>query len=293
MKLVVLAPFFGMATACLWGVTDFLGAKAAKVFNPVLATFFIQLIGFLVYGVIYVLFLAKTINIDIGGFVLATAAGLFMTFGLTMFYKGLRIGPVSLVAPIAGAYPMITTTLVVLLFGAVVSGMQLVGITLIILGVMTAAGLLTLSRTERRITKGVAFGMCTFLLFGIAFAALGEAILLVGWELATLIQLFFSAAGFLPFLFFMKRADWLPAKQLLAMAKHKDIVGAGLAQLAGFILLNLSLAQVSNGAIISAIAATYPVVTMSLALVFFKETISKVAVGGVALSMFGVFLLSV
>src|SRR5688572_20426528 len=150
----LLAVLFGLGTALSWGVADFYGAKASKAVNPILAAFFVQLVGAILFTLLYFLILRPQTPITPEGLLYGAAAGVFMTFGLAAFYKGLQIGPVSIVSPIGAAYPLITT-LIVVIFGATLTALQFAGIGLIIAGVAAASGLFSVKPGERRLTRGV------------------------------------------------------------------------------------------------------------------------------------------
>jgi drug/metabolite transporter (DMT)-like permease len=77
------------------------------------------------------------------------------------------------------------------------------------------------------------------------------------------------------------------------MAQNKFVLGAATIQLVGAIAINVGLEyETASGAIITAISAMYPILTMALALAGLKEKVTRPAIAGALISVFGVVALS-
>ncbi|HEV2374854.1 MAG TPA: EamA family transporter [Streptosporangiaceae bacterium] len=96
---------FALAAALLYGSADFLGGSAARRADPLVVLAVATPLGALVMlGAA----LVAGGPILLGGLGWAVAGGIVGAFGLIVFYKGLAIGPMSVVAPVSA---MVSTLL--------------------------------------------------------------------------------------------------------------------------------------------------------------------------------------
>ncbi len=125
------AILLSLAAALTWGVVDFgAGLKARDV--PV----FTVMGGMLLMGAlggVAVLLVTQSPSLDGETALLGLAAGVATAVGLTAFYRGLAIGPMSIVAPISAA-GVIVPVVVGLARGDEPSEAQLLGIVFAIVG---------------------------------------------------------------------------------------------------------------------------------------------------------------
>ena len=128
--------FLGMTAALLWGLHDFSVRRVSSAANA--GALYLLVLGF---GVLWILPFAlaapgwSELTMGLVGF--TALAGLIYAFGVYALYRAFAIGPVRLVAPICGAYPLLSvglamaqgqeiTALVWLAATAVVAGVALV-----------------------------------------------------------------------------------------------------------------------------------------------------------------------
>lgn len=126
----------GMTAALLWGLHDFTVRRVSAAADAAALYFLV-----LVFGVLWILPFAllspgwTELSPGLTGF--TVLAGLVYAFGVYALYRAFAIGPVRLVAPICGAYPLLSvglamvqgqeiTLLVWLAAAAVVAGVALV-----------------------------------------------------------------------------------------------------------------------------------------------------------------------
>jgi drug/metabolite transporter (DMT)-like permease len=281
----------GITAAVSWGVSDFIAAKASKRTSPLLISLLVLVTGAIAYSFIYFLGLSHHHMWSAEGIVLGAASGLLMTLALTAYYTGLSIGPVSIVSPIGAAYPLITTLLVILLFKSHLTLPQAFGIVLTVSGIMVASGLLQNKLSEWRLNMGAIWAIVAFLFWGLLFALLGKAISLLGWQKGSLIEVWFTVVGCLIALPFVKLKTLLTVKSLkVALNKYVLIVSA--LQLLGVVALNLGFTHTTSTAVIITISACYPVLTVVLAYIFFKERLNLFTKFGVVATIVGVAIIS-
>jgi uncharacterized membrane protein len=163
----VLAVLCGLAATISWGLADFWAARAARTVGPVTAVVAGSAIGFLGFTLFYVGSGQRiVIGSDLG---YAAGAGVALGAGLMIFYRALKLGPVSLVSPLSSAYPLVTTLLVVLVFRGSLSLRQFIGIGVVTLGVMAASELFSVRASERRLSRGPLLALCAAGAWGVCW----------------------------------------------------------------------------------------------------------------------------
>jgi drug/metabolite transporter (DMT)-like permease len=285
----------GISAATLWGFSDFLCAKSAKSMSPVLAASLVNTVGALAFAVVYGLFLRRHSNVDWIGFGYAATSGIFLALGQAFFFIGLEAGPVSIVDPLTSMYPLATTLLAVLLFHAHISFAAMVGVLLVVVGTIAASDLLPTQKAKRRgLTRGPTFALLSALAWGVGFALLGQAIRRMDWQSVSLIQLSFVAVSLLAALPFIGGREPLTRETIARRVKSTFVVGAGIFQLAGVMALNIGMARsaASGGAIVTAISACYPILTVFLAVKHFRERVRVMRLLGALGGVLGVVVLA-
>ena len=289
----LLVTLLGLSAAIAWGFSDFLCAKASKNLGPITASLLVNLVGAAGFGILYLVFMHPQLHLTAAGFWYAFGAGMVLTLGSLCFFKSLAIGPVSLVSPIGGAYPLVTTALALFAFHATLSRQQLIGIACIMIGLLLAAEIISNEKIFKRVGAGPAWGLMTALVWGTGFALLAQGIQRLGWQVASLIEfggVLVLLAVIIPF---VRSSEAITFTKLRRLSTNKYIVGAGLIQLLGVIALNNGISvEASSGAIVTAISACYPILTVFLALRSFKENVKLIPLLGGFISIFGVVVLT-
>ncbi len=290
----LLISVLGITAALSWGTSDFLCAKSAKIVGPILASALINILGAVTFIIVYILFWHPNIQITGSALAFAVVAGVFLSLGAIAFFVGIGEGPVSIVSPVASTYPLITTLLALAVFHASLDSREVTGILLVIVGVTAASGLLNWRKSNRKVTRGPAFAMLAALGWGIGFALLAQAIKRVDWPIATMFEFVIVAITFLLLVPFIKGDEIISRPTIYAGLKNKFVIGAGLIQLLGGIALNVGISRstASGGAIIIAISACYPILTIFLALKHFNEKVKYISLAGAFVGIAGVVILS-
>lgn len=106
-----------------------------------------------------------------GQIILALALSIIVYIAMVYFYKGLSIGKVAIVSPIASSYVILSLLLSVLLLGAVISKVQILSIIIIILGIIISS--LNFNEIKRfkfnKNNSGLSYALVTMTLWGIFF----------------------------------------------------------------------------------------------------------------------------
>ena len=284
----------GLIAGFGWGFSGFFDAKASRTVGPLLASLLINGIVAVGFAILYVFFFAQPREISAAGVGFAIASGVVITLGALSYFRGLARGPVSLVSPLSAAYPLVTTIIALVLFQAHITPVQTVAIYMIMFGVMAASGLLTVRGiATRKLDKGPLLGLGAALFWGMGYALAAQAIARLGWELASLIEFIAMALAFGVFIPFIKTSEEISIKTIVQGSKNKFILLAGGISLFAAVSLNIGLShEGSSGAIVAALSACYPILTVLLAYRSFNEKVTTVPLVGAFASIGGVILLS-
>lgn len=289
-----LAVLFGLAAGFGWGISGFFDAKASRTAGPLLASLLINGLVAVGYAILYLLFFRNGHRILATGVYYAIASGVVITLGALSYFRGLARGPVALVSPLSAAYPLVTTVVAFVIFGAHISGAQTVAIYMIMAGVMAASGLLTIKGiATRKLQKGPLLGLGAAIFWGLGYAFAAQAISRLGWQLASLVEFAAMAVAFGIFIPLIKTSEVITWSHIIAGCKNRFIVLAGGISLGAAVSLNVGLSREhSSGAIVAALSACYPVLTVFLARRSFDEIVAVVPFIGAFVSIGGVILLS-
>jgi drug/metabolite transporter (DMT)-like permease len=270
--------FLALSASLTWGVADFVGPLRARTLGALPVLLWAQVGGLLAIG------LAVAVRGDgPHGWAVAYAsiAAVSGTIGLYAYYRGIAIGAMSVVVPIAGAGAAIPVA-VGLLSGDRPSQLQ-------ITGVICAVGGVLLASHERhegslRIAAGVGLALLAAVGFGGYFLPMHAAGKVDFWwstlvfRTTTLLIIGSAAAVSRPAL----------------RVRPRDLVICMLVGI-GDTLGNMFFAASSRSGLVSltaVLASLFPMVTIALAAIFLRERIASLQRVGVVLTLAGVVLIS-
>jgi drug/metabolite transporter (DMT)-like permease len=283
MQAIVLA----LGASLSWGLADFFGPLQGRRLGALRALVYVQIGGLLGIAVIVGVRGAGPKNAVA---LLAIPAAVSGTLGLFAYYRGIAVGAISIVAPIAGVSAVVPVV-VGIASGESPSALQLTGIACALLGVFFAAREPAAERpvrAKRGPVEGVAPGVGLALLAAIGFG------------------------GYFPFMHAAGNADYWWASLifrmastsviLLAVAVQRPALGVpgrilpwlaliGLGDMFG----NLLYAAASTSGLVSitsVLASLYPIVTVVLARVLLSERVARSQEAGIGLTLAGVALIS-
>ena len=261
-----------------WGFADFFGPLKGRTLGALRTLVYVQFGGLIAIAVIVAV---RGKGPEHATALLAVPAAVSGTLGLYAFYRGMAVGAMSVIAPIAGisaALPVI----VGVASGDRLSALKIAGIVCALAGVYLAAR--EPGRTGSRVAAGVGLALLAALGFGAYFP-------------------FMHAAGRGDFwwasLFFRMTST---SVILAAVALQRPQVGIRAREVPALFLIgfgdmfgNLLFAAASSRglvSIVSVLASLYPVVTILLARAILSERVARTQEGGIALTLAGVALIS-
>lgn len=279
------ALLYGVVAAIGWGFADYMAALLARRVGTYRALLGVQISSLPVI----VAALALTGNLpplNADTVIAAFALGFVGSIAIAALYKGLALGPMSIVSPIAAAYAGITVLLAVTLLGETLSTIQIGAMTAVILGVALASTDLRVVReTLGRPTPGVALGLVSMVGFGIT----GLLLATYAREFGAFAMLLLGRAGGLALLLAFgvaRRANLRP----LPVRTLTFALVVGLLDIIATAAFGLG--AVSGYASIVAIGSTaYPLIPLALGLTVQQERVAPNQLAGVGLLLAGLLVL--
>lgn len=283
----------GLLSAILLGLADFWSAKTVRHAGPAAAVGVVNIIGFLGFASFYATW-RPHLMLDVGGSWFALGGGLAMAAGQVTFYKGLHIGPVSLVSPLSSAYPFVTTVGVIAFFQSQISLQRLCGFIIVMLGILAASGSVTYKRGEKLWSAGPTWALLTALLWGTGYLALTRALHSMDWQTVSLVQLFVMSVTCPVIALSATAGERIFNEAMLKLFFNRFALGAGLVQTLGLIAINVGIqGEPDLAPVVTAVSACYPVLAIFLSIVYFREQVKRFSLGGAALIIAGIVVLSI
>lgn len=277
-----MAALFLSLAACLgWGISDFIGGSKSRHLPALTVLLFSNVFGFsLICIIVWVRGVALP---DHPGLLWAVLAGVVAICAMTLLYKGLAIGPMSIVAPIS-ATGVILPVLAGLWLGESLNHHQGTGILLAIAGSMMAAWRKDHGDGRKRMEGGAGFALGASIFVGLFFIIMDKASDVDPYWATLLMKLSYTL--------FLAPVI-LAARPSLAVDRSHlpGIASAGsIDTLATFAFtLATSIGMLS---LVSVVSSLYPAVTVILSAVLLRERPRPVQTAGVVLALAGIALIS-
>jgi drug/metabolite transporter (DMT)-like permease len=267
-----------LGASLTWGLADFFGPLQGRVLGALRALVYVQLGGLVGIAVIVAV---RGKGMEGSATLLAVPAAVSGTLGLFAYYRGVAVGAISIVAPIAGI-SAIVPVIVGIASGDRPSPWQLLGMAFALIGVFLAAR--EPGRTGARFAAGVGLAMLAALGFGGYFPFMHAAGDTDFWW-ASLIFRMTSTSVILATVAAQRPTLGVSARVLpwLALIGFGDMFG------------NLLFAASSASGLVSitsVLASLYPIVTVVLARIILSERVARSQEAGIGLTLAGVALIS-
>ena len=274
MQAIVLA----LGASLTWGLADFFGPLQGRVLGALRTLVYVQLGGLVGIALIVAV---RGKGPEHAAVLLAIPAAVSGTLGLFAYYRGIAVGAISIVAPIAGI-SAIVPVIVGIVSGDRPSTWQLLGIACALLGVFLAAR--EPGRGGARFAAGVGLAMLAAIGFGGYFPFMHAAGNADFWW-ASLVFRMVSTSVIVVAVAVQRPTLGVPARILpwLALIGFGDMFG------------NLLFAAASTSGLVSitsVLASLYPIVTVVLARIVLSEKVARSQEAGIGLTLAGVALIS-
>jgi drug/metabolite transporter (DMT)-like permease len=277
----VIGVVLALCASLSWGIADFGGGLGARRTHLVWVLVVSQLAGLVLVGTMY---LATRPEAPTGReLAWGVFAGAMGVVGLAAFYRGLAVGTMGIVGPIS-ATGAIVPVVYGLARGERPGVLQGVGIAVAVIGIVAASLEPLPEGTGRKLATGVGFSLVAALGFGCSILGLNRVSQAgVVWGTLSLRLTVVPVVLVTALVLRPSAARLRPAVPILLATGLFD-TGANL----------LYGASARHGliSVVSVLGSLYPVVLVALAYVVLRERISRPQLGGVALALAGVALIS-
>lgn len=278
----MLAVALALASSLTYGITDFLGGLTSRSAALLSVLVVSQGTGLALLSVIVV---SRGEGPPGGAFLLyAVICGLSEAVGVAALYRGLAVGTMSIVAPVAAAAPVVPVVVGVLV-GELPTQIQGAGIALAVAGI-------AITSWVRPSTGAATGGIAASVLFGV-LAALGHGGFFVAMDAAS--------EGGVVWALFVARLTTVTVfvGAMLLRRAPLGVRGAGLPVivLIGVLIVGGdSMYAVASTlgllGVVAVLSSLYPLVTIALARVYLGERIARLQQVGIVICLIGVVAIS-
>lgn len=288
MSRTLLSILAGLGGMFGWGVSDFFANSASEKIGHLRTLFWSQIAGVSLIA-LFVLFLKPSFAIPPFLLALTAFAGVAYALGYLLFYKAFEIGTVSVVSSVSNLYAIFMVLISYFVRGQSITPFQIVAIGIIIVGAtLVSINIQDLRRGTISLLKGVKETVASTVMFGVFAWPINEYIVeKVDWlSVSFLLKLIAIAAVFVISLF---------QKKSLRIPQSRNLLPLGLAIgfLEAFAILSVTFGQsYGDGIIVAPISSALTVVTISLAVLFLKEKITRIQAVGIAFVVGGIITMA-
>lgn len=269
-----------------WGLYDFLGGVFAKQIGSFKSLFWSQLAGLISIFLLAIVFRSR-VNTSVLVIILSLIAATLYSAGYLFFFKGFELGNVSIIAATMNLWTVFTMLFSFIFMGQRLSAFQTLGVFMIIFGATLASLNWSEIRNQKfQLSAGVKEAVFGAIFFGV-FWNVSEIISeKVGWLLTTL----FIKFGIILFLLIFS----LLVKQGIGLTKTSTktktiILLMGVIETGAVALVNYGL-TIGDAILITPIASALSIVTITLAIIFLKDKVTKFQGLGIITAIVGIIV---
>lgn len=272
-----------------WGLYDFLGGVYAKRIGPFRSFFWSQMAG-LASVLVLAFFIGTRLKVPSLVAVLLPIAAILYSAGYLFFFRGLEIGNISIVAATVNLWAVFTMFFAFIFLGQRLSTVQSFGVMLILSGVtLASADWGSVRHQGFRLSSGVKEAVLGAFFFGVFWNVseiISEAI---GWLWTTLLV----KLGIVLFLvlFSLLTGRGLAMPRMTTKTKAMVVI-MGIVEAGAVAAVNYGL-TIGDAILITPIASALSIVTITLAIVFLKDKVTRLqgigmmaAVAGIVMTAF-------
>ena len=286
MSTTILSILLGIGGMFGWGLYDFLGGVFAKQIGAFKSLFWSQLAGLISIFLLAIVFRSR-VNTPVLVIILSLIAAILYSAGYLFFFKGFELGNVSIIAATMNLWTVFTMLFAFIFMGQRLSAFQTLGVLMIIFGATLASlNWSEIKNQKLQLSAGVkeaVFGAFFFGVFWNVSEVISEK---VGWLLTTL----FIKFGIILFLLIFS----LLVKQGIGLTKTSTktktiILLMGVIETGAVALVNYGL-TIGDAILITPIASALSIVTITLAIIFLKDKVTKLQGFGIITAIVGIIV---
>ena len=277
---------WGLLAMFGWGIADFFVAKAVKKATIFQVFFWSQSLALLIVPLLF-LFFFKSEPVSWFSIVIIMLCGALNIIAYLALYKGFQVGKVAIVSPIAASWVMVAVMLSLLFLGEQLSPAQGIGLIIGVTGIILTSFKLSdfYSIQMDSLAQGVTYGFIHMLTTGIQFFLLDSLVTGLHWFLPTMLMRITMFFYLLPYAYLTKKSLKFPTQIVL------PIILIGFLEMMAILSYGYGISK-NDTAFVAPIAAAFPMITVILARIFFKEKIENNQKLGITAILISLILLS-
>jgi drug/metabolite transporter (DMT)-like permease len=286
MSSAIISLLSGLGGMFGWGIYDFFAGVYSKKIGPYKTFFWSQLAGLFFVFLLFSIF-SITLDVPVLTIILLPIAAIFYSAGYLFFMKGFQIGNISIVSSIMNLWAVFTMLIAFFFMGQRLTTVQSTGVVLIICGATLASlNWSAIKNKSFQLSSGVKETVLGAFFFGV-FWNISEVISeKIGWLPTTL----FVKIGIILFLlllsFLIKREIYLTKA---TRGTKLMVVLMGILEAGAVTIVNFGL-TIGDAILITPIASALSVVTITMAIVFLKDKITKLQGFGIITAISGIIV---
>ncbi|HUC20441.1 MAG TPA: DMT family transporter [Candidatus Polarisedimenticolaceae bacterium] len=279
----------GLGAAVGFGLGDFFAARASRQYSAWHMLLWGQVIKL---GLVATTFLVLGWHFQFTGYamVLALCSGVILVAGQLAAFQAFKLGPVGLASPFVSGYALVAAALSLLFLHEYLRPLQLAAVALLIFGGVLASisGETNRPRKDFWRQPTVLLALTAAFCIGVCLFFLAQLVHEIGWQSAMLLQcLVVTVCAAL--LLQVRKVPLAPDGR---WPVNRTVLVAAAFGFVGTVMINFGFSS-SLVAIVAPVASISPLITVGLALLFFKERLSVYQLTGALVVIFALSLLSV
>ena len=284
MSSAIISLLSGLGGMFGWGIYDFFAGIYSKKIGPYKTLFWSQLAG-LIFVLLLISVFTFTFDIPVWIIFLLPIAAIFYSAGYLFFMKGFEVGNISIVAAIMNLWAVFTMLIAFIFMGQRLSALQSIGVTMIISGAVLASLNWSDIKNKRfQLSAGVKETVLGAFFFGVFWNKSEVISEKIGWLPTTI----FVKIGIILFLLLL---SFLIKRELcLTEASPKTklmVVLMGIIEAGAVAIVNFGL-TIGDAILITPIASALSVVTITMAVIFLRDSITKLQGLGIITAISGI-----
>jgi drug/metabolite transporter (DMT)-like permease len=280
--------FFGLIAGLGFGVADLVAAAAARRIG-VISLLLWSHIGAVVIATPYLVLGAELHSIPLTHFAILGGLSVLCLGMLVTFYKGLEIGPVSLVIPIISAHFILVILLSGLFLGENISSVQALGLAIVTVGIVFSS--MTVGNPFLggiHLGKGVSYALLTMACAGLFIFGVGAMSKELGWFLSIYLIRFSGLLILLPIQITTRNMSLKsPSITIVLVAAM-----VGILQFIALAVYSIG-AQVGSVSSLAAGFSIYPIIPIVGGFIFFHEKLVPRQGFGIVLVLVGLLVFQI
>ena len=270
-----------------WGTSDFLANAASEKIGHAKTLFWSQIAGLVLIAVLLIITHTQFVMSPLF-FVLSIVGGVAYALGYLLFYKGFEIGNVSVVSAVVNFQVLFVIAISYFIRGQNLTVFQIPAIAILLIGVtIVSVNFDDLKKGTVSLLQGVKETLLATILFGVIYWPLNEYVVEeVDWIAVSFITKFTAIIVVLVLSIYRKQSLNIQYKRNKLVIL---VASVGLLEAVG--VLSATYGQsYGDGIIVAPISSALTVVTVTLAIIFTRERITKVQGLGIGLVVVGIMM---